>query len=154
MEPSIQQSRKAYRAIQVNGGHTPHAGWQPIPLALKVLSAVMVLWAVGSAMNLPNLLDSGLPLAGIFVYGLTAFLVVLFFDFIGPAIFLYALWNRRPWAAKWALFYIGLFILNGAVALFTVSEQLGLVQILVPNLVSMVMLAVIFRKQSYFVGAG
>ena len=105
-------------------------------------------------MNLPNLLESGLPLLGTFVHGRTAFLVILFFDFIGPAVFLYALWNKKPWAAKWAFFYILLFILNGVVALFTVSEQLGLVQILVPNLVSMMMLAVIFWKQSYFIEAG
>ena len=95
MEPSIRQSRPAYQAVQVNGEQTRQAGWKPIPLALKILSVVMVLWAIGSAMNLPNLLESGLPLLGSFVYGRTAFLVVLFFDFIGPAIFLYALVQQR-----------------------------------------------------------
>ena len=137
----------------MSAGLTRPTGWKPIPLALKILSVVMVLWAFGSAMNLSNLMESGLPLLGTFVYEASAFFVVLFFDFVGPAIFLFALWNRKPWAAKWAFCYIGLFILNGVVALFTVSEQLGLVQILVPNLVSMVMLAVIFWKQTYFVEA-
>ncbi|WP_299417877.1 hypothetical protein [uncultured Sulfitobacter sp.] len=137
----------------MNGDQTPQESWKPIPLPLKLLSVVMVLWAVGSAMHLPNLFESGLPLLGTFVYGRTAFLVALFFDFIEPGVFLYTLWNRRPWATNWAFFNIGLFILNGTVALFIVSDQLGLTQILGPNLVSMVMLAVIFWKQTYFVEA-
>ena len=76
-------------------------GWKPIPLALKVLSVVMLLWAIGSAMNLSNLMENGLPVLGTFVFGIGALLVVLFLDFIGPAVFLYALWNRKPWGVKW-----------------------------------------------------
>lgn len=133
---------------------SPHpSGWKSIPLALKVLSIVMGLWAIGSAMNLPNLMANGLPVLGTFVFGISAFLVVLFLDFIGPLVFFYALWTRKSWGVAWAFFYIGLFILNGIVAFFTVSDQLGFVQILVPNLVSLVFLAVIFWKRSYFAGA-
>lgn len=129
-------------------------GWKPIPLALKILSVVMVVWAIGSAMNLPNLMENGLPVLGRFVYGFGAFLVVLFLDFMGPSIFFYALWNRKPWGVAWSFFYIGLFILNGIVALITVVDQLGFVQILVPNLVSLLFLAVIFWKRSFFAGTG
>jgi len=130
----------------------PYVGWKPIPRSLKVLSIVMALWAIGSAMNLPTLMAQGLPVLGNFVFGNTAFLVVLFLDFVGPLVFFYALWNRKPWGVPWAFFYIGLFLLNGAVALFTVVEQLGMVQIAIPNLVSMVFLAVIYWKRSYFAG--
>lgn len=101
-------------------------------------------------MNLTNLMQNGLPVLGTFVFGIGALLVVLFLDFIGPLVFFYALWNSRPWGVSWAFFYIGLFVLNGIVALFTVSSQIGLVQILVPNLVSLVFLAAIFWKRSYF----
>ena len=132
---------------------THPTGWKPIPLALKVLSIVMGLWAIGSAMNLPNLMANGLPVLGTFVFGIGALLVVLFLDFIGPLVFFSALWTRKSWGVAWAFFYIGLFILNGIVAFFTVSDQLGFVQILVPNLVSLVFLAVIFWKRSYFAGA-
>ncbi|MDC0430947.1 MAG: hypothetical protein ACKVI1_07040 [Flavobacteriales bacterium] len=128
-------------------------GWRPIPLALKVLSVVMLLWAIGSAMNLSNLMENGLPVLGTFVFGIGALLVVLFLDFIGPAVFLYALWNRKPWGVKWAFFYIGLFVLNGIVALLTVSDQLGFAQILVPNIASLLFLSVIYWKRSYFAGA-
>ncbi len=128
----------------------PQKGWKPIPLALKILTIMMILWSVGSAMNLTNLLENGLPLLGRFVHGLSAFLVVLLLDFIGPAVFLYALWNRKPWGPKWAYFYIGLFIINGLVALLTVRDQVGLLQILVPSLVCAIFLAVIYWKRAYF----
>ena len=125
-------------------------GWKPIPLPLKVLFVVFILWLVGSAMNLPNLFENGLPLFGNFVYGMTAALIVLLLDIIGPVTFLFALWNRKSWAAIWAFAYIGIFILNNTVALFTVREELGLPQLLVPTIASLVFLAVIFWKRNYF----
>ena len=125
-------------------------GWKPIPLPLKILFVVFILWLVGSVMNLPNLFENGLPLFGNFVYGMTAALIVLLLDIIGPVTFLFALWNRKSWAAKWAFAYIGIFILNNTVALFTLREELGLTQLLVPTVTSLVFLAVIFWKRNYF----
>ena len=129
---------------------TMEKGWKPIPLPLKILFVVFILWLVGTVMNLPNLFDNGLPLFGTFVYGITAALVVLLLDIIGPVTFLFALWNRKSWAAKWAFAYIGIFSLNSTVALFTVREELGLPQILVPTIASLIFLAVIFWKRNYF----
>ena len=125
-------------------------GWKPIPLALKILAVVFVLWSVGAVMNLPNLQENGLPLFGTFVYGMSATLVVLLLDIIGPITFLFALWNRKSWAAIWAFAYIGLFVLNSTVALFTVREEFGLPQILGPTVASLVFLAIIFWKRDYF----
>ncbi len=125
-------------------------GWKPIPLPLKILFVVFILWSVGSVMNLPNLFENGLPLFGVFVYGMTAALIVLFLDIIGPMIFLFALWNRKSWAAIWAFSYIGIFILNNAVALFTVREELGLPQILVPTIAGIIFCVVIYWKRNYF----
>jgi len=125
-------------------------GWKPIPLPLKILFVVFILWLVGSVMNLPNLFENGLPLFGKFVYGMTAALIVLLLDIIGPMTFMFALWNRKSWAPIWAFAYIGIFILNSTVALFTVREELGLPQILVPTIASLVFLAVIFWKRNYF----
>ena len=125
-------------------------GWKPIPLPLKILFVVFILWLVGSVMNLPNLFENGLPLFGSFVYGMTAALIVLLLDIIGPVTFLFALWNRKSWAAKWAFAYIGIFILNNTVALFAVREELGLPQILVPTIASLIFLVVIFWKRNYF----
>ena len=125
-------------------------GWKPIPLPLKILFVVFILWLVGSVMNLPNLFENGLPLFGKFVYGMTAALIVLLLDIIGPVTFLFALWNRKSWAPIWAFAYIGIFILNSMVALFTVREELGLPQLLVPTIASFIFLAVIFWKRNYF----
>jgi hypothetical protein len=126
------------------------SGWKPIPLPLKVIFIVFVLWMVGAVMNLPNLIENGMPIYGTFVYGTSAAIFPLLVDFIGPAIFLFALWNRRPWAALWAFAYNGIFILNNTVALFTVREDLGVPQILVPTIASVIFLAVIFWKRDYF----
>ena len=125
-------------------------GWKPLPQPPKILFVVFILWLVGSVMNLPNLFENGLPLFGNFVYGITAALVVLLLDIIGPVTFLFALWNRKSWAAIWAFAYIGIFILNSMVAFFTAREELGSPQILVPTIVSLVFLAVIFWKRNYF----
>jgi len=129
-------------------------GWKPIPLPLKILSALFVLWSIGAIMNLPNLLENGLPLFGNFVYGATAIFVVLLLDIIGPMGFLFALWQRKPWGVIWAFTYIGLFILNSVIAFVAVREQLGVPQILVPAIVSAVFIAVIFWKRHYFEKAG
>ena len=125
-------------------------GWKPIPLSLKILFFVFIFWTVGSILNAPNLYTSGLPLFGVFVYGITASIVVLLLDIVGPMTFLYALWNRKSWAAVWALSYISLFILNSAIAFFTVREQLGLVQILIPTIASVIFFIVIYNQRSYF----
>jgi len=125
-------------------------GWKPIPLALKILSVVLILWAIGAVMNLPNLLENGLPLFGVFVYGVLAVLVVLLLDIIGPITFLFALWNRTSWGPKWAFTYLGIFILNSAVAFFTAREQLGLPQILISTVASIIFFAVIYWKRGYF----
>jgi hypothetical protein len=126
------------------------SGWKPVPLSLKILSFVFILWSIGSVLNIPNLYESGLPLLGIFVYGITAILVALLLDIVGPIIFIFALWNRKPWAAVWAFSYIGFFILNSTVAFFTVRGQLGLPQIIIPTIASVIFLVVIYTKRSYF----
>ena len=127
----------------------PH-GWPPIPLALKILAGLMVLWAIGTVMNLPNLMQNGLPLVGTFVFGATAASIAVFLDLFGPLVFLIALWFRKPWGPIWACFYLGLFILNGLVALIAVLEDLGAAQILVPIIAATLFLAVILWQRAYF----
>jgi hypothetical protein len=124
-------------------------GWKPMPLPLKILLVVFILWLVGALMNLPNLMENGLPLFGNFVFGASAASIALLLDVVGPVVFLFALWNRKAWSVKWAFAYIGLFILNNTIALFTVREELGLPQILIPTIVGIIFLAVIFWKRGY-----
>lgn len=129
---------------------TRATGWKPIPLALKILSVIMLLWMVGAVMNAPNLMEGGLPLLGVFVTGSVALTVVLILDIIGPLLFLYALWTRKSWGPKWAATYMGLFVLNSIVAFFTVRDALGTPQVLVPALASLIFLAIILWKRDYF----
>jgi len=129
-------------------------GWKPIPLSLKILFVVFILWSIGSVLNMPNLYESGAPLFGVFVYGISAITLALLLDIVGPMTFLYALWKRKSWATVWAFSYISVFILNSIVALFTVREQLGLPQILVPTIASIIFLITIYFSRSYFVKGG
>jgi len=125
-------------------------GWKPIPLSLKILSVFLALWVLGSFMALPGRYELGLPFFGVWVSGLFASLIVLVLDIVGPITFLFGLWSRKSWAVPVAFTYIGIFVLNSLVALFTVREQLGLMSILIPSLVNIIFLTVIYMKRSYF----
>ena len=125
-------------------------GWKPIPLSLKIISVVFVLWSIGSVLNISARYESGFPFFGVYVYGIVAGLIVLLLDVVAPITFLFALWNRKSWAASFALSYIAVFILNSAVAFFIVREQLGLPQILIPLVSNVIFLIVIYRARGYF----
>jgi len=127
-------------------------GWKSIPLPLKILFVLFVLWMVGAVMNLPNLYQNGMPLFGTFVFGMNAVLLPLLVDILGPVVFLFALWTRKSWAANWAFIYNGIFIINNTVAFFTVRDELGLPQILTPTIASLIFLAVIYWQRNYFKG--
>ena len=124
-------------------------GWKPIPLSLKILFVVFVLWSIGSVMNISERYESGLPFFGMFLYGFYASLIVLLLDVVAPLTFLSALWKRKSWAAPFALSYIAVFVLNGIVAFFTVREQLGIPQILIPSIVNVIFFVVIYKTRSY-----
>ena len=126
-------------------------GWKPIPLSLKILFVVFVLWSIGSLFAIPMRYESGLPFLGVFVYGIVASLIVLLLDFVAPITFLFALWKRQSWAASFALSYIAVFIVNIAVAIVTVREQLGLMPILIPLLFNVGFFIIIYRSRSYFI---
>ena len=84
------------------------------------------------------------------MFGVAVLPLVIYVDVMGPLVFLFALWTRKSWGVKWALVYNGLFIINNTIAFFALREVLGLPQILVPTLVSVIFLAVIFWKRAYF----
>ncbi len=125
-------------------------GWKPIPLSLKILFVLFVLWSIGSVLAISTRYKLGLPFLGVFVYGIVASLIVLLLDVVAPITFLFALWNRKSWAASFALSYIAIFILNSTIAFFTFREQLGLMQILIPTIANIIFFIVIYRTRSYF----
>lgn len=124
-------------------------GWKPIPLSLKILFVVFVLWIIGSFLNAPNSLN-GIPFFGMVLSGGTALIVPLLLDVVGPGTFLYALWYRKSWAPIWAFSYISIFILQSIVALFTAREQFGFYPIIIPMIASIVFIVVIYIKKRYF----
>ena len=125
-------------------------GWKPIPLSLKIIFVVFVLWSIGSVLGISTRFELGLPFFGVFVYGIIAVLIVLLLDIVAPLTFLFALWNKKSWAVRFALSYIVIFILNSVVANFTVRDQLGLLPILIPLIAKIIFLIVIYKTRNYF----
>ena len=125
-------------------------GWKPIPLSLKILFVVFVLWTIGSVLGISTRYKSGLPFLGVFAYGIVASIIVLLLDVIAPITFIIGLWNRKSWAASFALSYIAFFILNSTIAFFIFREQLGLMQILIPTIANIIFFIVIYKTRSYF----
>ena len=142
--------RKYYKDNKYLYSMKKEKGWKPIPLLLKILFVVFILWSIGSIFAIPMRYESGLPFLGVFVYGIVASLIVLILDVMAPITFLFALWNRKIWAASFALSYIVIFILNSIITIFTVREQLGLMPILIPTVFNIIFLIVIYNNRNYF----
>jgi len=125
-------------------------GWKPIPLSLKILAGFFVFWSVMTLLTIKFAFDVGYPLLGIMFDGISGLVIAFLLVFLAPLIFVYGLWNRYSWGAKFALTYIGFFIINNAFALVLLQEQLGLPQILLPLIANVVFFVVIYKKRGYF----
>lgn len=125
-------------------------GWKPIPLLLKIVFGLSLLWVVGTFFAIQQRFELGVPLFGVFVYGILAVVIVFLIDILGPISFLYAMWNRKSWGPRVAFIYMGFFIINSLVAFVTTPDQLGGPAILVPAVVDVILLLVIYNKRSYF----
>ena len=125
-------------------------GWKPLPLSIKILFVVLVLWIIGSLFAIQQRYELGLPFFGQYVYGISASFMVVFLDVLAPVTFLFGLWTRKSWAPLVAYTFMTIFLINGIIALFTFSEQLGLMQILIPNIAELIFLILVYSKRKYF----
>jgi hypothetical protein len=124
-------------------------GWKPIPLSLKILSIVLILWALMSVSVLFTMPDRKIAFFGLLLTGLSANIVVLLLDLISPLLFIYALWNRLKWGANFGMLYNAVFILNNIMALFTFREVFGN-GIYFPLIASLIFFFIIYRHKNYF----
>ena len=125
-------------------------GWKPIPLSLKILAAVFIFWSAMTLIIIKFALNVGYPIFGIMFDGVLGLVIAFLLVFLAPLIFVYALWNRYRWGAKFALTYIGFFIINNIFALTLLQERIGLPQILFPLITNIIFFIIIYRKRSYF----
>ena len=124
-------------------------GWKSLPLSLKILSIVLLLWAVMSVAVLVMMPEREIGFFGFMLTGTAAAVVVLLLDFISPLLFLYAMWKKLKWGAKFGMLYNGIFILNSIVALFTFREVFGNA-IYFPLIASTIFFYIIYRERNYF----
>ncbi len=123
--------------------------WKSLPLSLKILSIVLLLWAVMSVAVLVMMPEREIAFFGFMLTGTAEAIVVLLLDFISPLLFLYAMWKKLKWGAKFGMLYNGIFILNSIVALFTFREVFGNA-IYFPLIASTIFFYIIYRERNYF----
>ncbi len=124
-------------------------GWKSLPLSLKILSIVLLLWAVMSVAVLVMMPEREIAFFGFMLTGTAAAIIVLMLDFISPLLFLYAMCKKLKWGANFGMLYNGIFILNSIVALFTFKEVFGNA-IYYPLIASIIFFCIIFRERKYF----
>ena len=123
--------------------------WKSLPISLKILSIVLFLWAAMSIAVLAMMPAREIAFFGFILTGAAAAIVVLLLDFISPIIFLYALWKKLKWGAKFGMLYNGIFILNQIIAFFTFREIFGNT-IYFPLIASAIFFIIIYRERHYF----
>ena len=124
-------------------------GWKPIPFALKILSIVLILWALMSLSVVFTMPDRKIAFFGFLLSGMSANIVVIILDLVSPLLFIYALWNKLKWGANFGMLYNGVFILNNIIALFIFREVFGN-GIYFPLVVSLIFFYIIYRYRNYF----
>ncbi len=87
-------------------------GWQPMPLALKIIFVFVAIGTFFSLISIPSVGNIGYAVFGFSVSGSVATLLTLLISVIGSTIFLVAIWKRLEWAGYFAAGYFGYFILN------------------------------------------
>jgi len=126
-------------------------GWKPIPLSLKIISIISTLWYLMAVISIGVIAKQGFPFLGVFTFGLPAMIIVILFYFLAPATFIYGLWNRHSWTAKFALSYIGFFLLNSIIAYISLPEHFASSSMYFADLIAnIIFFVVIYKTRSYF----
>lgn len=123
--------------------------WKPIPLALKILSVLLLLWAAMSIAVLVTTPERQIAFYGFLLKSTPASIIILILDVISPLVFLYALWNKLKWGAIFGMAYNGVFIINNIIALFMFKEVFGN-GIYFPLIISTIFFSLIYKERKYF----
>ncbi len=124
--------------------------WKSIPLPLKIVFILSILWIIWAIFAIPMRYEEGLPFFWLNLSGIYAVIVVLILDIIGPIIFLIGVLKKKKWWAIIAYLYISIFVLNSIVAMFTVWDEMGIIPILIPAFVYFMFGVIINRNRQYF----
>jgi hypothetical protein len=125
-------------------------GWKPIPLSLKILAGVFIFWSVMAVITIGMIAESGFPFLGMLITGLSAVIIVLLLNVVAPITFLFGLWNRKSWTAKFGLSYIGFFLLNSAIAYAVLAGQFVSAPFYFPEVANVIFFVVIYKTRIYF----
>lgn len=124
-------------------------GKKPMPVLLKVLSVLLLLWVAMSVAVLVTMPEREIAFFGLILTGTAGAAVVIVLDVLSPLIFLYAAWKRLAWGAAFGMLYNGVFILNHIIALLLFRERFGN-GIWFPLVASLIFLGIIVRERRHF----
>jgi hypothetical protein len=123
--------------------------WTSLPILLKGLSIVLLLWVMMTIAVSIKMPEREIAFFGLLLKGASATAVVLLLDIISPLIFLYSMWKKLKWGAIFGMIYNGIFILNSIIALFIFKEVFGNA-IYFPLVASIIFFSAIFKERKYF----
>ena len=126
--------------------------WKSLPLLLKGLSIILLLWVVMTIAVLVTMPEREIAFYGLLIKGVSATTVVLLLDIVSPLIFLYSMWKKLKWGAIFGMLYNGIFILNSIIAIFLFKEVFGNA-IYFPLIASIFFFSIIFKERKYFSGS-
>jgi hypothetical protein len=124
-------------------------GWKPLPLSLKILSIVLLLWVLMSISVVVAMPEREIALFGLLLQGAPATTVVLLLDIISPLIFIYSAWKKLKWGANFGMLYNAVFNVNCIVSLFLFRDLFGN-GIYFPLIASAIFLFIIYKERNYF----
>ena len=124
--------------------------FQAIPLSLKILSGILMVWSLMTLITIQFAFEVGYPLLGVLFNGVVGFAIAFLLVFLAPLIFVYSLWKRYFWGANFGLIYTGFFAFNNLLALIFMKDVFGLSQIVVPMIANLIFFCVIYYNKNYF----
>ncbi len=124
-------------------------GWKPLPILLKVLFVLLLLWVAMSIAVLVGMPEREIAFFGLILMGVPGMVVVIALDVLAPLTFLHAAWHRLGWGAAFGMLYNAVFIVNNLIALVLFQEKFGN-GIYFPLVASLIFLAIIARERRYF----
>ena len=124
-------------------------GWKALPILLKILFVVLLLWAMMSIAVIITMPEREIAFFGLLLKGISGNAIVLLLDVIAPLVLVYSMLKRLHWGATFGMLYNGVFILNNIVALFMFRDIFGN-GIYFPLIASIIFFTIIFKERKYF----
>jgi hypothetical protein len=91
------------------------AGWNPLPLSLKIFFIILSLGVISSIFSIGK---NWYFLLGFIITGFVSKIILFLLNIAAPIMLLIAMWKRYSWTKRYAFVYLGFFILNNIIGIW------------------------------------